>query len=198
MASRVSSDVPTIPLSVRELPRSERPRERLVALGASALSSAELLALLVGAGTTGGSALQVGQALLAGAGGSLRRMAMQPVAALTATTGVGMVRAVTVHAALELGRRLSCEERDDGAPVRSPRDVARLFAPRLEDLPVEEFHVAVLDAQDIVSLRTIQISRDLGAEVELSSGLSAGERVVSTPPDAISDGDHVRPLSAPH
>ncbi len=58
--------------------------------------------------------------------------------------------------------------------------------------------VAVLDAQDIVSLRTIQISRDLGAEVELSSGLSAGERVVSTPPDAISDGDHVRPLSAPH
>ena len=87
MATRVSSDVPTIALSIRELPRSERPRERLVALGASALSSAELLALLVGAGTTGGSALQVGQALLAGAGGSLRRMAMQPVAALTAHDG---------------------------------------------------------------------------------------------------------------
>ena len=160
MASRVSSDVPTIPLSVRELPRSERPRERLVALGASALSSAELLALLVGAGTTGGSALQVGQALLAGAGGSLRRMAMQPVAALTATTGVGMVRAVTVHAALELGRRLSCEERDDGAPVRSPRDVARLFAPRLEDLPVEEFHVAVLDAQHRLE-RDVTITRGI-------------------------------------
>ena len=160
MASRVSGDVPTIPLSVRELPRSERPRERLVALGASALSSAELLALLVGAGTTGGSALQVGQALLAGAGGSLRRMAMQPVAALTATTGVGMVRAVTVHAALELGRRLSCEERDDGAPVRSPRDVARLFAPRLEDLPVEEFHVAVLDAQHRLE-RDVTITRGI-------------------------------------
>ena len=77
----------------------------------------------------------------------MRRMATQPVASLTATSGVGMARAVTVHAALELGRRLAAEVRDDGAPVRSPRDVARLFAPRLEDLPVEEFHVAVLDAQ---------------------------------------------------
>src|SRR3954464_10677296 len=82
-------------LSIRELPRSERPRERLVALGASALSSAEVLPGPVGAGSTGGSALQVGHMLLAGAGGSLRRMAMQPVAALTATTGVGMARAVT-------------------------------------------------------------------------------------------------------
>ena len=54
-----------------------------------------------GAGSIGGSALQVGQALLAGAGGSLRRMAMQPVASLTATAGIGMARAVTVHAALE-------------------------------------------------------------------------------------------------
>ena len=147
-------------LSIREMPRSERPRERLVSLGASALSSVELLALLIGAGGTGSSALQVGQLLLAGVGGSLRRMAMQPVAALTATTGEGIARAVTVHAALELGRRLASETRDDGAPVRSPRDVARLFAPRLEDLPVEEFHVAILDAQHRLE-RDITITRGL-------------------------------------
>src|SRR3954471_17232307 len=96
-------------LSIRELPRSERPRERLVALGAGALSSAELLALLVGVGATGGSALQVGQALLAGGGGSLRRKRMHPVAALTATAGIGTARAVAIHAALELGRRLASE-----------------------------------------------------------------------------------------
>ncbi|CAN5469817.1 DNA repair protein RadC [soil metagenome] len=150
----------TTVLSIRELPRSERPRERLVSLGASALSSAELLALLVGAGGTGGSALQVGQTLLASAGGSLRRMAMQPVAALTATRGVGIARAVTIHAALEIGRRLAAESRDDGAPVRSPRDVARVFAPRLEDLPVEEFHVAILDAQHRLE-RDVTITRGL-------------------------------------
>ena len=147
-------------LLIRELPVSERPRERLVSLGASALSSAELLALLIGAGGTGGSALHIGQLLFAGAGGSLRRMAMQPVAALTATSGVGIARAVTVHAALELGRRLASETRDDGAPVRSPRDVARVFAPRLEDLPVEEFHVAILDAQHRLE-RDVTITRGL-------------------------------------
>ena len=147
-------------LSIRELPHSERPRERLVALGAKALSSAELLALLVGTGTSNGSALQVGQALLASSSGSLRRMAMQPVASLTATAGVGMARAVTVHAALELGHRLAAEAREDGAPVRSPRDVARLFAPRLEDCPVEEFHVAVLDAQHRLE-RDITVTRGI-------------------------------------
>jgi DNA repair protein RadC len=87
-------------------------------------------------------------------------MAMQPVAALTEATGVGMARAVTVHAALELGRRLAAEVREDGAPVRSPRDVARLFAPRLEDLPVEEFHVAVLDAQHRLE-RDVMITRGI-------------------------------------
>jgi len=124
------------------------------------LTGAELLALLIGAGSVRGSSLQVGQELLAGAGGSLRRMAMRPVAALTATDGVGMARAVTVHAALELGRRLAAEARDDGVPVRSPRDVARHFAPRLEDLPVEEFHVAVLDAQHRLE-RDVTITRGI-------------------------------------
>jgi DNA repair protein RadC len=160
MTTPVTSPSSAPTSSIRALPRSERPRERLVALGAGALSSAELLALLVGAGTTGGSALQVGQGLLANAGGSLRRMAMQPVSALTTTAGVGIARAVTVHAALELGRRLACETREDGAPVRSPRDVARLFAPRLEDLPVEEFHVAVLDAQHRLE-RDVTITRGI-------------------------------------
>ncbi len=160
MTTQAASPFRSSVLSIRELPRSERPRERLVSLGASALSSAELLALLVGAGGIGGSALQVGQTLLASAGGSLRRMAMQPVAALTAIGGVGMARAVTIHAALEIGRRFASEARDDGEPVRSPRDVARVFAPRLEDLPVEEFHVAILDAQHRLE-RDVTITRGL-------------------------------------
>jgi DNA repair protein RadC len=160
MAAPLSRPPSPATQSIRTLPRSERPRERLVALGATALSSAELLALLLGAGTSGRSALQVGQALLASSGGSLRRIAMQPVSALTSTAGVGIARAVTVHAALELGRRLASEAREDGAPMRSPRDVARLFASRLEDLPVEEFHVAVLDAQHRIE-RDVTITRGI-------------------------------------
>ena len=148
------------PLRLRELPRTERPRERLKDLGASALSSTELLAILIGSGTARHSALALAQEVLQRAGGSLRRLTAQPVAALTSVHGLGVARAVAIHAALELGRRLAAEAREEGAPLRSPRDVWASFAPRLEDLPVEEFHVAVLDAQHRLE-RDITITRGI-------------------------------------
>ena len=147
-------------LTIRELPRSDRPRERLRDLGAQALSSAELLAILLGSGAAGRTALEVGQTVLTESGGSLRRIAMRPVATLTTLAGVGAARAATIHAALELGRRMAAESREDGAPVRSPRDIVELFAPRLEDLPVEEFHVAVLDSQHRLE-RDIMVTRGI-------------------------------------
>lgn len=145
---------------LRELPRTERPRERLKDLGAHALSTAELLAILIGTGTAGSSALVLAQNVLAQSQGSLRRLASRPVAALTAVHGLGAARAVAIHAALELGRRLGAESRDEGAPLRNPRDVWAAYAPRLEDLPVEEFHVAVLDAQHRLD-RDITITRGI-------------------------------------
>lgn len=129
-------------------------------LGAPALSSAELLAILLGSGGAGRSAIQIGQSVLAEAGGMLRWIVRQPVAALTAVPGVGMARAVTIHASLELGRRMAVEGRPDGWPLQSPRDVVEYFAPRMEDLPVEEFHVAVLDAQHRLE-RDITVTRGI-------------------------------------
>ncbi len=142
------------------MPRGERPRERLLQLGADALSTAELLAIVLGAGTGGSSALTLGQTILARADGSLRRLALQPLGSLTGLTGVGEARAVAIHAALELGRRLSSETREEGAPLRGPREVFAWFAPRLQNLPVEEFHVAVLDAQLRLE-RDILVSRGI-------------------------------------
>ncbi len=156
MAGQISRQA----LSIRELPRSERPRERLIDLGAHALTTAELLSVLLGTGAAGRPSVRLGQEVLASASGSLRRIAMQPVATLTEVPGVGTARATTIHAALELGRRMANEVRDDGAPVRSPRDVVELFASRLEDLPVEEFHVAVLDSQHRLE-RDITITRGI-------------------------------------
>jgi DNA repair protein RadC len=147
-------------LTIRELPRSDRPRERLVDLGVQALSTAELLALLMGSGGRDRSALHLGRSVLTASGGSLRRIARDPVAALTAIPGVGMARAVAIHAALELGRRLAGEEREPGARIQSPRDVVQWYAPRMEDLPVEEFHVAVLDAQHRLE-RDITVTRGI-------------------------------------
>ena len=146
-------------LSIKELPRRERPRERLRSLGAQSLGTAELLAIVIGTGCGGVSALGAGEAVLRRAGGSLRRLAAQPMAALTTVAGVGAARAGAIHAALELGRRLAAEAREDGAPMRSPRDVHAAFA-RLEDLPVEEFHVAVLDAQHRLE-RDVTVTRGI-------------------------------------
>jgi DNA repair protein RadC len=150
----------TTALSIRELPRTERPRERLVDLGASALSTAELLAIVLGTGGRGRSALSLGQDIIRATQGSLRRLATRPVAELTKHPGVGRARAVVIYAALELGRRMAAESREEAAPIRSPRDVVAVFGPRLEDLPVEEFHVAVLDAQHRLE-RDITVTRGI-------------------------------------
>ena len=150
----------TTPHTIRELPRTDRPRERLIDLGANALSTAELLAIVLGSGGRGRSALRIGQEILGASSGSLRRLAMKPVGDLTSHSGVGRVRAVVIHAALELGRRMASEHRDEALPIRSPRDVVAVFGPRLEDAPVEEFHVAVLDAQHRLE-RDITVTRGI-------------------------------------
>ncbi|GMV11656.1 MAG TPA: DNA repair protein RadC [Gemmatimonadaceae bacterium] len=147
-------------LSIKELPSGERPRERLASHGATRLSAIELLAIVLGTGRGGQSAIELAHGVLARSGGSLRRIASEPLGMLTSVGGIGRARAVAIHAALELGRRMVNETRQEGMAVRSPRDVYRLFGPRLEDLPVEEFHVAVLDSQHRVE-RDITITRGI-------------------------------------
>ncbi len=147
-------------LAIRELPRTDRPRERLVDLGARALSTAELIALLVGSGTRGRSALSVGHEVLTAAEGSLRRLASRPLADLTRHASIGRARAIAIHAALELGRRMAAESRAEALPVRGPQDIVALYGPRLEDLPVEEFHVGILDAQHRLD-RDVTITRGI-------------------------------------
>ncbi len=146
--------------SVLDLPPSDRPRERLRALGAAALTTSELLGLLLGVAAGGRTATELSTDVLHRAGGSLRRLGQLPIGALTEMPGLGEVRALAIHAALELGRRLAAEGADEGEPMRGPRDVWRYYAPRLEGLTVEEFHVAVLDAQHRLE-RDVLVSRGI-------------------------------------
>jgi DNA repair protein RadC len=123
----------------------DHPAHRLRHLGPAALSTPELLAIVIGQP----DALTRAGKLLAAARGSLRQLAQTERGTVARFHDLTLTDAqhARVNAALELGRRLAAEATEEGAPVRSPRDVARLFAPRLEDLQIEEFHVAVLDAQ---------------------------------------------------
>ena len=145
---------------VATLSPTDRPRERLWSLGPGALTSAELLAILLGTGSGGSSVLEVAGRLLDVADGSLRRLARLPRAELLRSLGIGPTKAARLLAAFELGARLAREERPPIVRIREPEDVAHLFQDRLRDLQVEEFHLLALDSQSQV-LREVLVTRGL-------------------------------------
>lgn len=158
VAPRVFDDGPHRALAMRDLPARDRPRERLERVGAEQLSTPELVAILLGSGRRGMSALDLGQRLVARVDGSLAALAGRPLADLRREPGVGRVRAARIHAALELGRRAAVEWADDRPTMRGPQDVVALLGPRVRHLPVEELHVLLLDSQHRVK-RIVLVSR---------------------------------------
>jgi DNA repair protein RadC len=142
------------------LSTADRPRERLWALGPAALTTAELLAIVIGTGTEGRGALEIARWLLERSAGSLRRLAQRPRAELLRADGIGPAKAARLVAALEVASRLAREDRPPVLRVREPEDVVRVFAGRLRDLQVEEFHLLALDSQSQV-LREVLVTRGL-------------------------------------
>ena len=147
-----------LPVSI--LPTDDRPRERLWSLGPAALTTAELLAILLGTGGAGQDVLGLAGHLLEVSEGSLRRLARRPRAELLRSPGIGPTKAGRLIAALELGARAAREERPPVPRIREPEDVVRLFGTRLRDLQVEEFHLVALDSQSQV-LREVLVTRGL-------------------------------------
>jgi DNA repair protein RadC len=149
-----------MPAPVAALPPADRPRERLWALGPPALTSAELIAIVLGTGGGGVHVLEVAARLLEVSDGSLRRLAQRPAAELRRGLGIGPTKAARLLAGFELGVRLAGEERPALPRIREPDDVVRLFRNRLRDLQVEEFHLLALDSQSQV-LREVLVTRGL-------------------------------------
>src|SRR5207253_2996122 len=112
-------------LSVREWPESERPREKLAQSGAAALSTAELLAIILRTGTAREDVVALAQRLLVQKGGLLG-LAHASMTELAAEHGLGLAKSAQLQAALELGKRLLHDPRAARAQVRSPKDVADL------------------------------------------------------------------------
>ncbi|GAB3032061.1 DNA repair protein RadC [Oleiagrimonas citrea] len=129
-------------MGIADWPRSERPRERLLKHGATALSDAELLAVLLGSGTRGKDAVALGRELLQ-AGGNLS--ALLSAAEPPRLSGLGQAKHARLAAGFELARRALGEELDRGAPLRDPVDSAAYLKARLRDLPHEVFACLYLD-----------------------------------------------------
>ena len=146
-------------LRIAETPIPDRPRERLFRLGAAALTTTELVAILLSTGGAGRSAPDVASALLATGGPDWPDLLRRSPSELARTPGVGPAKAARIAAALELGRRL-LEQRTERVRIHTPADVYRWFAPRMADLAAEEFHVLALDSQSGV-LRDLAVTRGI-------------------------------------
>lgn len=145
---------------IKDWPTDERPRERFRALGPGALRTAELLAILLSSGAGGRTALEVAETVYQSFGRSLRRLAAATSSQLRAIPGIGEARAVSIQAALELGRRGAQEVRMEDGRVSSPRDVYRRFELKLRDLRQEEFHILLLNSQNAV-ISDVMITRGI-------------------------------------
>jgi DNA repair protein RadC len=144
---------------IRDLPRCERPREKLAMLGPAALDNAELMALFISTGTKGRSAIEIGRDLIRKYG-SMGGLGALPVSELAKEHGLGLAKASKLAAAFELGTRVAREQLRD-TPLNSPELIHEFFAPQLRHLAQEQVVVAVVDARlrhigtTVVSMGTV-------------------------------------------
>ena len=133
-------------LSIRDWPRSERPREKLLARGAQALSDAELLALLLGSGVQGSSAVELARGLIARFG-SLRGLLSADGARCRAAAGIGPARYAILKAAVELATRHLRETLSVGPALAAPQATSAFLVAQLRDRPYEVFCCLYVDSR---------------------------------------------------
>jgi DNA repair protein RadC len=131
---------------IRDLPADERPRERLRDYGASTLSSAELIAIILRTGSSKESALAQAQRLLSQFGGVVGMMTA-PFEELRKQHGLGEAKAAQIKAALELGTRAAKESQQARATIRSPEDIANIMLAEMSLLQQEHVRVVMLDSR---------------------------------------------------
>lgn len=143
---------------IKSWAEEDRPREKLLQKGRAALSDAELMAILLGSGTAKLSAVDVAKLVLSAAGNDLNALARFSVKELMRQKGIGEAKAITIVAALELGRRRKEADAPARTTITSSRDIYRVVRPYLQDLPHEEFWVVLLNRANVV-MRTVAVSR---------------------------------------
>ena len=131
--------------SIKNWMEDERPRERMQQKGAAALSDAELLAILIGSGTPKRSALDLARETLQLAGNNLLQLGRLNLEELQKTNGIGEARAITIAAAMELGRRRQISEAPERPIMKKSKDVVPFIMPLLQDLNHEACLVLYLN-----------------------------------------------------
>jgi DNA repair protein RadC len=130
---------------IHQWAEGDRPREKFLLKGKAALSDSELLAVLIGSGSRNESAVQLCQRILASSENNLNTLGKMSVAQLTKFKGIGEAKAISIAAALELGRRRRAEEAIELKKITSSKAVFEIMQPIIGELPHEEFWVLYLN-----------------------------------------------------
>lgn len=133
-------------LSIKDWAEEDRPREKLLALGERVLSDAELIAILIGSGSREQSAVELSRNILKQlANNDLNELGKKSINELMKFKGIGEAKAITIVAALELGRRRRAAEATVRTLIKSSGDIFEIMQPILGDLPHEEFWIILLN-----------------------------------------------------
>lgn len=143
---------------INQWAEDDRPREKFLLKGKSALSDSELLAILIGSGSRNESAVQLCQRILASANNNLSQLGKLSISQLTQFKGIGEAKAIAIAAALELGRRRRSEDAVELKKITSSKAVFELMQPIIGELPHEEFWVLYLNNSNKVIYKS-QLSK---------------------------------------
>lgn len=143
---------------INQWAEDDRPREKFLLKGKSSLSDSELLAILIGSGSRNESAVQLCQRILASTNNNLNQLGKISVNQLTNFKGIGEAKAITIAAALELGRRRRAEETQELKKITSSKMIFEIMQPIIGELPHEEFWVLYLNNSNKV-IHKAQLSK---------------------------------------
>lgn len=144
--------------TIKDWCEKDRPREKLMNKGREVLTNAELIAILLGTGNGYENALELSKRILKSVNNNLNALGKCPVTHLTRFRGIGQAKAITIAAALELGRRRRAEEASERSDIASSTSVFELMQPILGELPHEEFWIIYMNNSNKV-LKTSQLSK---------------------------------------
>ncbi|PHR10764.1 MAG: hypothetical protein COA40_12955 [Aequorivita sp.] len=144
--------------SIKNWNEDDRPREKLLLKGRTALSDAELIAILIGSGSRNESAVSLSQRILASAGNNLNELGRLTIPELMKYKGIGEAKAISIAAAMELGRRRRAEEALERKKITSSTSVFEYVQPIIGELPHEEFWILYLNNSNKI-IKSAQLSK---------------------------------------
>jgi DNA repair protein RadC len=137
-------------LNIKAWAEEDRPREKLALKGKSTLSDAELIAILIGSGNRNETAVELSKKILSTINNDLNKLGKLTISDLTQFNGIGEAKAISIIAALELGRRRKDSGIEKKAAIKSSNDAYNVISDVLSDLPHEEFWVIYLNKKNEV------------------------------------------------